>query len=126
MALEGQGVFVGIQPEDRWHEPNLAGDYFRDPMVAVARADIPVLAVFGARDTQADPIQGVAAYRAALAGGHPLSRVELIPGTDHNVLLSETGCIAERDRRSHAGWRNYPEQYLSLIEKWLTLVRTSR
>ncbi|MDH4044955.1 MAG: alpha/beta fold hydrolase [Gemmatimonadota bacterium] len=124
MALEGQGVFVGVQPEERWHEPNLAGDYFLDPMAAVARTDIPVLAVFGERDTQADPIQGVAAYRAALEhGNHPLSRVELIPGTDHNILLSETGCIAERDRRSRSGWRNYPEQYLSLIEEWLTQVR---
>jgi pimeloyl-ACP methyl ester carboxylesterase len=124
LALERQGVFVGVQPEERWHEPNLAGDYFWDPMAAVARSTIPILAVFGELDTQADPIQGVEAYRAALErAGNPLSRVALIPGTDHNILLSETGCIAERDHRSRAGWRNYPEEYLDLIEEWLRGVR---
>jgi len=120
MALEEQGINPAVVPPERWHEPNLGGDYFRDPMGVVARSTIPVLAVFGERDTQADPAQGVEAYRDALArGGNPLSRVEFVPETDHNILLSETGCIAERARRSRAGWRNYPEAYLELIEEWL-------
>ena len=124
LALEGQGVFVGVRPESEWHAPNLDGDYFWDPMSAIARTTVPILAVFGQKDTQADPVQGVAAYRDALArSGNPHSRVELIPSTDHNILLSETGCIDERRRRSAAGWRNYPQVYLDLIEEWLTEIR---
>jgi len=124
MALEGQGVFVGVRPEDEWHPPNLDGEYFFDPMEIVRRIDIPVLAVFGERDTQADPIQGSVAYRDALEqAGNPHSRVELIPAVDHNIILSETGCIAERERRSRSGWRNYAPEYLDIIEEWLQALR---
>lgn len=124
MALERQGVYVGVRPSSEWHPPNLEGDYFWNPMTVIARTSIPVLAVFGEKDTQADSVQGVRAYRDALAkGGHPRSRVELIAGTDHNILKTETGCIAERNRRSSAGWRDYPEEYLQLIEDWLTGLR---
>ena len=124
LALETQGVFVGVRPESEWHAPNLDGDYFWDPVRAIERTTIPILAVFGERDTQADPVQGVRAYRAALArAGNPHSRVELVPGADHNILLAETGCITERERRSRAGWRNYPAAYLDLIEEWLGALR---
>jgi pimeloyl-ACP methyl ester carboxylesterase len=124
LALEQQGVFVGVQPRTEWHPPNLDGEYFLDPMRLVERTTIPVLAVFGEQDTQADPRQGAEAYREALAvAGNAHSRVELVPGTDHNILVSETGCIAERNRRSAAGWRNYPHAYLDLIEEWLSALR---
>ena len=113
-----------IRPREDWHADDLTGDYYWDPMRVVEEITIPVLAVFGGRDTQVDPVQGRDAYRAALArGGHPHSRVELIPGTDHNILLSETGCLAERERRSRAGWSNYPATYLDLIEEWLGTLR---
>jgi pimeloyl-ACP methyl ester carboxylesterase len=124
MALEQQGVFVGVRPEAEWHAPNLTGEYFFDPMELIQRTTVPVLAVFGAKDTQADPIQGVNAYRAALErAGNPNSRVELIAGVDHNIILSETGCLAERDSRSRSGWRNYAPEYLDLVEQWLRRLR---
>jgi len=124
LALGTQGVFVGVRPESEWHAPNLDGDYFWDPLSVVERTAIPVLAVFGEKDTQADPVQGANAYRDALTrAGHPRSRVELLPGVDHNILLTETGCIAERQRRSRDGWRNYPPAYLDLIEEWLRGLR---
>jgi pimeloyl-ACP methyl ester carboxylesterase len=95
-------------------------------MKVIERTTIPVLAVFGGRDTQVDPHQGVVAYRAALRkAGNPHSRVELVPDTDHNILLSETGCIAERESRSTAGWKNYPQEYLDLIEEWLTSLKAA-
>jgi pimeloyl-ACP methyl ester carboxylesterase len=116
-----------IRPREDWHADDLAGDYYWNPMQVVEEITIPVLAVFGGKDTQVDPVQGRDAYRAALAsGGHPHSRVELIPGTDHNIILTETGCLAEREGRSRAGWSNYPQSYLDLIEEWLTTLRRAR
>jgi pimeloyl-ACP methyl ester carboxylesterase len=116
-----------IRTQEDWHLDDLAGDYYWDPMTVIETIPIPVLAVFGDRDTQIDPVQGAEAYREALArGGNPHSRVELVPGTDHNILLSETGCLAERRRRSRDGWRNYPSGYLDLIEEWLTALRRLR
>jgi pimeloyl-ACP methyl ester carboxylesterase len=116
------GQRVEVTPEEDWHPPDPQREYYAfDPMTVVERTTIPILAVFGGRDTQVDPVQGAAAYREALGkAGNPHSRVELIPGTDHNILVTETGCIAERERRSAAGWKNYPPEYLDLIEEWLT------
>jgi pimeloyl-ACP methyl ester carboxylesterase len=120
-AMAQFGQRVEVVPRDDWHPADPARPYYGyDPMDVIVETTIPVLAVFGGRDTQVDPIQGAEAYGEALKmGGNPHSRVELIPGTDHNILISETGCIAERERRSRSGWRNYPVEYLDLIQGWL-------
>jgi pimeloyl-ACP methyl ester carboxylesterase len=114
------GFKIGVTPEDKWHADDPAGEYYWDPMEIIETIKIPVLAVFGASDTQADPIQGAEAYRVALArGGHPHSRVELIPGVDHNIIVTETGCMEERNKRSREGWTRYAPEYLDLLEDWL-------
>jgi pimeloyl-ACP methyl ester carboxylesterase len=119
-VTEELGFTLGAVPEAQWHVHDPEHDYFWDPMAVIERTTIPVLAVFGELDTQVDPIQGAEAYGAALAqAGNEHSRVELIPGTDHNIILSRTGCLSERNRRPAFGWRDYPEEYLNLIEEWL-------
>ena len=57
---------------------------------------------------------------ALARAGNPHSQVYVFPATDHNILLTETGCIEERENRSAQGWRDYPSEYLALIEAWLT------
>ena len=114
------GYRTGIIPEDEWHKPNLNGMYFWNPMDVIKLTTIPVLAFFGERDTQADPIQGTQAYREALeCAGNPNFRVVLLPDTDHNIVLSETGCLYEREVRSKKDWTNYAPEYLDILEKWL-------
>ncbi len=118
------GFRIEVEPEEEWHADDLEGDYFWDPMEVIERTTIPVLAFFGDKDTQADPIQGVEAYRAALErAGNPDFRVELIPGVDHNLILSETGCIDERNRRPRSQWTNYAPEYLDTLEEWLRQLR---
>jgi pimeloyl-ACP methyl ester carboxylesterase len=119
----GVGFNLRVRPEEEWHAPNLAGDYFWNPMDVIEGTTIPVLAVFGEKDTQVDPIKGAQAYRRALEGRDPRSRVELFPNGDHNIILSETGCLSERETRSLAGWTDYPPEYLDLIEEWLRALR---
>ena len=114
------GYRMGVRPEAEWHEPNLQGEYFWNPMEVIEQTTIPVLAFFGEKDTQIDPVQGAEAYRAALGrAGNPSFRVELVPDTDHNIILSETGCLDERERRSRHGWTNYAPEYLDVVEEWL-------
>jgi pimeloyl-ACP methyl ester carboxylesterase len=99
---------------------NFDGEYYWNPIEVIEKTTIPVLAVFGEKDTQIDPIQGAQAYRDALThAGNRNFRIELIPGTDHNIILSETGCIEEREDRSRSEWTNYAPQYLDIIEEWL-------
>ena len=57
------GYREGPRPEHEWHPPNLDGEYFWDPMTVIEQTTIPVLAFFGGKDTQADPVQGAQAYR---------------------------------------------------------------
>ncbi len=117
------GIHMDIRPETEWHPPNLDGEYFWDPMEVIEGTSIPVLATFGEKDTQVDPIQGAQAYRQALDGGDPRSRVELFPGADHNIIRAETGCLSERERRPPKDRTDYPPEYLDLIEEWLRALR---
>jgi pimeloyl-ACP methyl ester carboxylesterase len=119
-SIKELGLNMEIRQREEWHEPNLDGDYFWDPMGVIERISIPVLAFFGEKDTQADPIQGAQAYRSALEiAGNPHSRVELIEGVDHNLIISKTGSLKERRMRSREGWRNYAPKYLDILEQWL-------
>jgi pimeloyl-ACP methyl ester carboxylesterase len=118
------GYRPGIRPEAEWHLPNLDGEYFWNPIEVIEQTTIPVLAFFGEKDTQVNPVQGVQAYREALRrAGNPNFRVELIPGTDHNIILSETGCLDERDQRPRSEWTDYAPEYLDTLEHWLRDLR---
>jgi pimeloyl-ACP methyl ester carboxylesterase len=114
------GYKMGVRPEEEWHVHNPDSEYFWNPMKVIEQVKIPVLAFFGELDTQVDPLQGVQAYKEALMrAGNPNFRVELIAGTDHNIILSETGCLDEREQRSRDEWTNYAPEYLDTLEEWL-------
>lgn len=118
--LEYLGLNMRIRLEEDWHINDPTGDYFWDPMEVIGQTTFPVLAFFGEKDTQADPIQGERAYRSALTrAGNTNFRLELIPNADHNLILSETGCIEERNKRSRNEWQNYSPRYLEILEEWL-------
>lgn len=118
------GYRVGVSPEEEWHAPNLQGEYFWDPIQVIEHTTIPVLAFFGELDTQVDPVQGAQAYQDALErAGNPDSRVEIIPGVDHNLILSQTGCLEEREWRSSRGWTKYAPEYLDILEEWLRALK---
>jgi pimeloyl-ACP methyl ester carboxylesterase len=60
---------------------------------------IPVLAIWGERDTKVDPIRAAHAYRDALEqAGNSNYRIEVISGADHLLTPSETGCISEEEQ----------------------------
>jgi pimeloyl-ACP methyl ester carboxylesterase len=120
-AVDELGLRIGVLPEQEWHADDLKGVYYAfDPIDIIERTAIPILAFFGEKDTQVDPVQGAEAYGAALArAGNPRSRVELLPGTDHNLILSQTGCLDERARRPRSEWTHYAPAYLDTLEAWL-------
>lgn len=114
------GFKKGVKPEEDWHVPDLEDEYFWNPMTVIEQTTIPVLAFFGGKDTQIDPIQGAQAYREALERAkNPNFQVEFIPGVDHNLILSETGCREERENRPRSDWTNYAPGYLDILESWL-------
>jgi pimeloyl-ACP methyl ester carboxylesterase len=122
-GIESAAIFgykPGVAPEDEWHAHSPDNEYFWDPIAVIERVTIPVLAFFGERDTQIDPVQGAQAYREALErAGNPSFRVELVPRADHNIILSETGCLDEREKRPRSKWTDYAPEYLDILEEWL-------
>ncbi len=118
------GYRTGVRPEEEWHVHDAESEYVWNPIQVIEQVTIPVLAFFGEKDTQVDPIQGAQAYQEALGrAGNPSFRVELIPGTDHNIIVSETGCLDEREKRPRSEWTNYPPEYLDTLEEWLRELR---
>ena len=79
-----------------------------------------MLAFFGDRDTQIDPIQGTHAYREALKrASNPNFRVEFIPGANHGMVSAETGCLDEPYLKNESGeWTTAPG-FLDTVEEWL-------
>jgi len=117
---------AGILPEERWKPKDPEGEAYFNPISIIERTKIPTLVVLGEKDRNVDPIQAAEAYAKALTkAGNPNFRVELFPGADHNIILCETGCQKERNKRSRTEWANYAPEYLELMEDWLQKIQDS-
>jgi hypothetical protein len=118
------GFMAGILPRGRWKQRRRDGESYYDPMPSISRASIPALVFFGELDKNVDPVQGGVAYRMALEkSGNKQSRVVLVPGVDHDMVPSSTGCEKERQRR-----RNWvvSREYLDTMLGWLREVGLRR
>jgi pimeloyl-ACP methyl ester carboxylesterase len=114
------GFVSALWDETNWKPISPEREGFYDPIKVIEKVTTPVLAFFGEKDTQVDPIQGVEAYNKALTkAGNKNFRVELIPNADHNIILCETGSMKERNQRSSKEWQNYAPEYLEMMEEWL-------
>jgi dipeptidyl aminopeptidase/acylaminoacyl peptidase len=96
-----------------------------NPITLIEKVTIPVLAVFGEKDTQIDPFQGAEAYEKALKkAGNQFYRVELFPDADHGIMIAETGCMKERRER----WRSsdshgFAPGFIELMQNWLEALK---
>ncbi len=69
-----------------------------DPAPAIAELSIPALALWGERDQQVLVDVNLPPVRKALAGGHPASKAEVLPGLNHLFQTCETGDVQEYAR----------------------------
>ncbi|MGD8536804.1 MAG: CocE/NonD family hydrolase [Candidatus Aminicenantes bacterium] len=114
------GFVSALWDKTNWKPFSPERESFFNPIEIIEKITIPVLAFFGEKDTQVDPIQGVEAYKKALTkAGNKNFRVELIPNADHNIILCKTGSMKERRSRSSKEWQNYAPEYLEIMEEWL-------
>ena len=87
-----------------------------DPQPALQRLDVPVLGVFGARDTQIDAAKNAEALRSALDGGAaPTSTVRVFDGLNHLLQPASTGRPSEYGRIE----TTVSPQALDLVTEWL-------
>jgi len=114
------GFVTAMWTEDQWKPKDKNEEAFFNPISVIAKTKTPTLVFFGDLDKNVDPLQGMEAYQAALEkAGNPNFRVKLIKGSDHNIIISETGCETERYVRTREGWSNYDPEYLKMMEEWL-------
>lgn len=117
----------GIVPEDRFSPRTPSNEGFFNPITLIEKTTIPILAIFGERDTQVDPFQAEEAYEKALKkAGNPFNQVKLFPEADHGIIQSNTGCIKEqRDRWRLRNNRGYAPGYIELMQNWLETLKDS-
>jgi len=87
----------GVIPEEAWQANDPEIEWWWNPVRVIDQVRIPVLVINGDKDTNIDPIQGAYAWRKALEqAGNPNFQVEILPGVNHFMLVSESSCIDEQ------------------------------
>ncbi|MFO8037631.1 MAG: alpha/beta hydrolase [Anaerolineales bacterium] len=124
-VVAGDLGWGGVIPESDFTPLEADSEAFYDPSDALAGVGVPVLALFAENDTQVDPQQGAMVYSKAIhSSDSELSRVVTVPGADHNMRVSETGCLKEqRVKYTEAGGAEYASEFLENLENWLFALR---
>jgi uncharacterized protein len=115
----------GIVPQDQFSPRSPSSQGFFNPTTLIEKATIPVLAIFGEKDTQIDPFQGADAYEKALQKArNPFFQVKLFPEADHGIYLSKTGCLKEQRERYRSNTDpGYAPGFIELMQSWLKSLR---
>ena len=93
-----------VTPEAAWQANPIENERVWNPVAVMRQVKIPVLAIYGDKDRQLDPLQAAFAYRKALSeAGNPKNRVEMFPNANHAILASKTGC-PEDDQKAINRW----------------------
>ena len=123
-AAQTLEILEPLVAEVEYKPPKATSGIFLDPMEMVAEARIPVLAIFGEKDNNVDPVQGVEAYRAALkAAANEFYRVEMIPNANHMLFATQTGCAREIMQQVQKGDATFAPGLLAVLAEWLDALK---
>jgi len=112
----------GIKSEDQFSPRLPSNEGFFNPITLIEKITIPVLAIFGEKDTQIDPFQGAEAYEKALKeAGNRFYREKLFPEADHGIIIAKTGCMKEQRARYRS---SYAPGYIELMQNWLDSLKS--
>ena len=115
-----QGNGFEVIPEKAWMANDTDIEHWWNPVDVVGQTSIPILAFFGDKDPQIDPIQGEIAYRQALEkAGNPYSKVVLLPGANHGMALAKTDCLNQQMQAAASDGYTIAPEFLDTLEQWL-------
>jgi pimeloyl-ACP methyl ester carboxylesterase len=115
----------GIIPKEEIKPRQPDWEDFYDPASQFSKLTVPALVIFGEKDTQADPVQGSAAYRMAFEHNrNKFFQVVILEDTDHNMDLTETGCWKEQvENYRRGGGKGVNPEFLKILNEWLGLLK---
>jgi len=113
--------WAGVVSKDDFTPANPTSESFLDPSTNIAALKIPILAVFAENDRQINSAQGAEYLRRLFSGSdRNMSDVVVIPGADHNMILSPRGCMQDqRDDYRSVGGRTVSPAFLQTVAGWL-------
>jgi hypothetical protein len=96
------------------------GSYFIDPVPFLEKTTCPVLAIFGAKDRNVEPVSSARVYREALKkAGNQQVTITTFPDADHILYVTKTGSVKEMRMSSKQNPRPYVPGYLDAMSQWL-------
>jgi hypothetical protein len=110
----------GVCSEKDFEPVSDKSESYLNPADYISKTKIPLLAIFGEKDTQIDPVQGAESYESGLkANGNKFYKVVTIPDADHNMCITKTGSLKEQAENNKAGTTKLSRKFLETIESWL-------
>jgi len=112
--------WVEISPKDRYAPLQPDSQSLFNPVSILEKTTIPVLAVFGEKDTQIPPKISAEAYREALQkAGNEHFKVIMFPGADHVIFKTITGSLKEWEDKFRNRHMDYAPGYIDSMTVWL-------
>lgn len=91
-----------------------------NPIALIEKFTVPVFMLYGEKDTQINPVQGIASYEEALKkAGNKFYRLKMLKGTDHNMSVTTSGCLLEIHERNKSGNYFFNPEYFSTVREWI-------
>lgn len=109
-----------IKPEDEYvpHQPDSESNF--NPVDIFEETSLPVLAIFGGKDTQIPAKASAEAYRKALQkAGNEHVKVVMFPCADHVIFSTKTGSLKEWEDKFRNKQMDYAPGYLDTMAEWL-------
>lgn len=106
-------------------EPWMRSFVKSDPRPHLAKAEVPVLALFGEKDVQV-PVEHAAALEAALVGAKPTVEIVIVPGVNHLFQTSQTGAVSEYALNEETMRPEVVDRVTGWIARTVGLVKTDR
>lgn len=117
----------GIAEEKDFEPIGTNSESYINPVNGIGKVNFPSLFIFGEKDTQIDPIQGAVAFQETLEkSGNRNYKIITIPGVDHNMRITKTGCLKEqKENYNKEGGAILSGEFLEIIGNWLEELKMS-
>lgn len=120
--------WAGVLAESDFAPADSSAEAFFDPGPAFLALRAPLLALYAENDRQIDPLQGANVMRRRPAAANDsLSAVVIVPGADHNMIVSPRGCMQDQREGYRAiGGRTLSPVFVDAIAAWLDRLQGER